>query len=172
MSLHICSKEAMNVSKILVIDSEKCNGCRACEWACSLYKEKVINKSMIRIVKWPARGVEFPMVCVQCEVAVCEKVCPVGAIKRNEDIGALEVDKDACIGCKLCVYVCPFGGIYFDTEQRRVLKCEQCEGDPVCAKVCPTEALQYVEATRANMWKKRAAIERITELLQIVFHPG
>lgn len=157
------------MNEILFIDPEKCNGCRACEWACSLYKEKVLNKSRIHIVKWPARGVEVPMTCVHCEVAMCEKVCPVQAIERNEDIGALIVNEDKCIGCKLCTYVCPFGGIYFDTKQRKVLKCDLCGGDPACAKMCPTEALQYVEATRANMRKKRAAIERMTELLQVAF---
>lgn len=160
------------MSKTLVINPEKCNACRSCEWACSLHNQNVINKPMIRIVKWLARGVEVPMVCLQCELAMCEKVCPMEAIKRNEDTGALVVDEDTCIGCKLCVYACPFGGIYFDTEERKVLKCNLCGGDPVCAKICPTEALQYVEPMRANMWKKRAAIERITELLRIAFSPG
>lgn len=171
MSLHICYKEAINVSKVLFIDPEKCNGCRACEWACSLYTENVVNKSRIHIVKWLDRGVEVPMMCVQCEIALCEKICPVKAIERNEDTGAMVVDYDKCIGCKLCTYVCPFGGIYFDTEKRRVIKCELCGGDPVCVKVCDTEAIQYVEATRANMLKKRAAIKKIPELLQIAFSP-
>jgi len=157
------------MSKILFIDPDKCSGCRACEWACSLYNDKVINKSRIHVVKWIDRGVEVPITCAQCEFAMCEKVCPVQAIERNEDLGITVINYDKCVGCKLCTYVCPFGGIYFDTEKKRVIKCDLCGGDPACVKVCLDGAIQYVEATRASMLKKRAAMEKVTELLQIAF---
>lgn len=36
----------------------------------------------------------------------CAKICPAGAIKRDES-GRLYADSNACIGCRKCVTVCP-----------------------------------------------------------------
>ncbi|HAO33383.1 MAG TPA: hypothetical protein DCQ84_10570, partial [Candidatus Competibacteraceae bacterium] len=51
--------------------------------------------------------VHFPKSCLHCEAAPCVTVCPTGAsYKRTED-GIVLVNEDACIGCGLCVDVCP-----------------------------------------------------------------
>ncbi|PIP05839.1 MAG: 4Fe-4S ferredoxin, partial [Syntrophobacterales bacterium CG23_combo_of_CG06-09_8_20_14_all_48_27] len=40
---------------------------------------------------------------------------------------------------------CPLGAIRQDTEQKKVLKCDLCQGEeiPVCVANCPNEALVY-----------------------------
>jgi Fe-S-cluster-containing hydrogenase component 2 len=38
----------------------------------------------------------------------CQEVCPADAISRNED-RTMRVDQSACIGCGLCLSVCPTG---------------------------------------------------------------
>jgi len=158
------------MEKILMIDSDKCNGCRICELVCSMFHEKSArpSRSRIHVMKWPERAVEFPMTCQHCEVAMCEKACPVNAINRDE-YGAMLVAAEKCIGCKLCVFACPFGGSVWDPEKRKIIKCNLCSGDPQCAKFCPPKAIEFVEPTRLNMLKKRAAAERMTELSKLIF---
>ena len=75
-------------------------------------------------------GISVPLMCLQCDTAACEKVCPTGALKRNESTGALVVDDAKCIRCKMCVQACPFGNIAYDPAKNRILRCDLCDGDP------------------------------------------
>ena len=156
------------MEKILFIDPEKCTGCRLCETACSLHHEKVVNPSLARIhvAKWETAGLYIPVVCVQCESPICQTVCPVGAISRDEKTGAVVIDPNVCVGCRLCALYCPFAGAQIDLKKGRILKCDLCGGSPVCAKFCDPQALQYVKATTANMLKQRAAAQRFSELMK------
>jgi carbon-monoxide dehydrogenase iron sulfur subunit len=156
------------MDKILFIDPEKCTGCRLCETACSISHEKVCNPTLSRIhvAKWETAGLYIPVVCVHCESPICEQVCPVRAIKRDEKTGAVVINYDACVGCRLCALYCPFAGAQIDAKKGRVLKCDLCNGEPLCAKFCDPQALQYVKATTANMMKQRTAAERFSELMK------
>jgi Fe-S-cluster-containing hydrogenase component 2 len=40
--------------------------------------------------------------------------------------------------------VCPFLGLQVLSD-RKVVKCDLCEGDPYCVKYCETGAIQYVD---------------------------
>ncbi len=88
----------------------------------------------------------MPLVCLQCAEASCVKVCPVQALRRNLDTGAIEVKKDRCIGCRLCTIVCPFGNIVIDQVEDldKSIKCDLCGGSPACAAFCPSQALEYL----------------------------
>ena len=156
------------MDKILFIDPEKCTGCRLCETACSISHEKVCNPALSRIhvAKWETAGLYIPVVCVHCESPICEQVCPVKAIKRDEKTDAVIINYDACVGCRLCALYCPFAGAQIDAKKGRVLKCDLCNGEPKCAKFCDPQALQYVKATTANMMKQRTAVERFSELMK------
>jgi len=156
------------LEKILFIDPEKCTGCRICETACSMHHEKVANPSLSRIhvAKWETAGLYIPVVCVQCESPICETVCPVKAIRRDEKTGAVLINYEACVGCRLCALYCPFAGAQIDSKKGRVLKCDLCDGNPVCAKFCDPKALQFVKATTANMIKQRTAAEKFSELMK------
>jgi len=155
------------MAKELMIDYEKCVGCRTCEMVCSLKHEGEINpfQSRTQIVKWEAEGRAIPMNCRQCEEAPCEAICPVKAISRDELLGREVVDYDTCIGCRMCVAVCPFGAMSFNTESKRVIKCDLCDGDPWCVKFCTYEALQYVEAEGHSVIKQEAAAEKLSGVL-------
>lgn len=155
------------MQKVLFVEPEKCTGCRLCENACSIFHEKVSNPSRARIhiVKWENAGLFLPMVCQQCENPICENVCPMGAIKRDDKTGALLIDKDLCVGCKLCVMFCPLGGVTIG-KNREILKCDLCGGDPVCVKFCIPGALQYIDANAINLRKKRIAAEKFSELMK------
>ncbi len=156
------------MQKILIVDHERCTGCRLCELVCSVKNAGVSNPSRARIhiIKWEMEGFELPMVCPQCESAPCMAVCPVDALSRDGDLERVVIDYDLCIGCKLCVAACPFGGMGIDAVAKKVIKCELCDGDPVCVEFCQPQALQYVPASTVNLRKKREAGLRFSELMK------
>ncbi|MFW9880760.1 MAG: 4Fe-4S dicluster domain-containing protein [Candidatus Thorarchaeota archaeon] len=105
------------------------------------------------------------MICQHCETAICETVCPMGALSRDKRTGAIIIDKDLCVGCKLCVMFCPLGGIGID-KNRKIIKCDLCDGDPVCVKFCIPGALQFLDANTINLQKRRIAAEKLSELMK------
>ena len=156
------------MSKVLVVNYGKCVGCHTCEEACSVKQMGVVNPllSRIQIVK-RGMGIEnVPLACAQCESAPCETICPVKAISRDESLGRVLVDYDVCIGCRMCVAVCPFGAMSFDTIDKKVFKCDLCGGDPVCVKFCQYDALQYVEASEQGAIKRTAVAKKLSEMMR------
>lgn len=129
----------------LIVDYTKCTGCRICELACSAKHEGRFQPSLARlkIVKYDDLGVDIPNVCGPCEEAPCIDVCPVYAMRRDPISKMTFLDEDMCILCKSCVGACVNGVILLDTVKMRIIKCDHCGGDPECAKVCPTGAIQY-----------------------------
>jgi len=152
---------------VIMINAEKCSGCQMCEVACSLRNMKECNpeRSRIRVVKKQENGqlLFIPSTCMQCEVAMCELVCPVKAISRDSITGARIVDEKKCIGCSSCSYSCPFGAIFVDRTMGKAVVCNQCDGDPMCVKVCPSGALEYARTDQINITLKRGAAQRALE---------
>jgi len=141
-----------------------------CEMVCSAKHEGAINpfQSRIKIIKLGPEGKGVPTACAQCEDAPCKAICPVQAISRDEALGSMTVDYDACIGCRMCVAACPFGVIHFDTITSRVIKCDLCDGEPMCVKFCPYEALEYIEASELGTDKRRAQAGKLIEYINRV----
>jgi formate dehydrogenase iron-sulfur subunit len=58
---------------------------------------------------------------------------------------------DVCNGCGYCVVSCPFGVVAKDRDDGRAFKCTFCydrqkaDLTPACAKVCPTQSIQFGE---------------------------
>ncbi len=156
--------------KALVIDYEKCAGCLTCEMACSIKHEGVINpfQSRIKVVKGEIEGEGTPMTCAHCESAPCKAICPVKAISRDEELGRVMIDYDICIGCRMCVAVCPFGVVRFDVIGSRVIKCDLCDGDPLCAKFCGYEALQYIDISEQSVMKRKLMADKLSGIVRKV----
>lgn len=152
------------MAKVLYVNHEKCTGCRLCELVCAVSHDGISNpaRSRIRVMKWEAEGLYIPMTCQQCQDAPCLKVCPVKAISQEEQTGRVTVDYNTCIGCRSCVSVCPFGAMSFNTIDRRVLKCDLCDGNPQCVRFCEVKAVDFVEADDVSIDKKRKAAQRIS----------
>lgn len=153
--------------RILLVDPEKCTGCRICEPVCSLTHGGDCNPAEARIgvISWHREGISVPMVCQHCEKPPCADACPTNALKRDRETGAILIDPSLCIGCRMCLVVCPFGALSLKEGERIPLKCDLCNGEANCASFCPTGAIQYVSASQTNVRKRRAAADRLTELL-------
>ncbi|NJE13167.1 4Fe-4S dicluster domain-containing protein [Thermococcus sp. LS2] len=142
--------------KSLVVVPDRCTGCYRCELICSFVHFKTISpaKSAIRVVRKDHAPVDVPIFCIQC--GLCIGVCPVNALSRDPKTQAVVVDKEKCIGCGRCVYVCPYGAVTLDPETRKAVKCDLCGGDPQCVKICPENAIQYVDVNKASHFKRVA----------------
>jgi Fe-S-cluster-containing dehydrogenase component len=153
------------MNNILVIDPSKCTGCRSCEVACSTVKENEVHieKSRIRIVPFYQEYFYYPNVCFHCDIPYCALPCPTSAITKSEDTGIVELNEERCVGCKMCLLSCPFGATSFLLRNGRgkAIKCDLCEGDPVCVKACKYEALTYGEPDEMGAGKRVAVAEKV-----------
>lgn len=154
----------------LAIDPEKCTGCRICEVFCSFKKLEEVQPSRARItvVRGQQAGRFAPSTCWQCQRPRCAEACPENAITRHKPTGAMLVDQALCIGCKLCVQACPFGGMAWDEELGQPAKCDLCDGEPECAHMCPTGAIRYVHADRETARRRREGLARLPALLDLI----
>jgi Fe-S-cluster-containing hydrogenase component 2 len=152
-----------NAHKVLKIDHEKCTGCRLCELVCAVHHDQVSNpmRSRIRVIKWESEGIYVPMACQQCEDAPCVNACPVKALTRNPEMERVEVDHEVCIGCRTCVSVCPFGAMHFVALDRKVVKCDLCDGDPQCVRFCEVRAVDFVDVGDVSLSRGREAARRL-----------
>jgi Fe-S-cluster-containing dehydrogenase component len=102
-------------------------------------------------------------------------VCPTKAIFRNPRTGAVDVNRDACIGCHSCAMVCPFGAPQFFT-QGKMYKCDLCMErvmhgmEPACVRTCTTRALGFGSMKELAEKKAEEASIRILDSL-LTFSP-
>ncbi len=150
------------MQRSLSISPDKCTGCMQCEMACSFQNEGMFNpsRSRIKVFVFEKEGRFVPYTCTQCSDAWCRNACPTGAIEISASTGAKEVNDGLCVGCKVCTIACPFGTINYNATSGKVMKCDLCGGDPACAKVCPTQAITYIDAEMTGYDKMRNWAER------------
>jgi anaerobic carbon-monoxide dehydrogenase iron sulfur subunit len=156
--------------KVLIVNQQKCTGCRQCEMVCSVFHTGASNpsRSRIRVVKWESEGLYLPMACNHCEKPYCVEVCPTKACHREpENNNRVTIDKKLCIGCRTCIIACPFSHPFFDVNERVTVKCDYCDGDPQCVAFCNAKALAYVEADRVEAARKREVSLRVIESMKM-----
>ena len=137
--------------KKVYFNSLRCLGCRSCEFACAVQHsqtkdpmrapgeaEKPIPRRNIQM----ADGMVLTMACRHCNPAPCADACIGGALSRDYEAGSVDCDSNKCVGCWMCVMVCPFDAV--KPGHVFSVKCDMCEdraSGPACVGACPTGAL-------------------------------
>jgi Fe-S-cluster-containing dehydrogenase component len=104
---------------VMVIDQQKCVGCRSCTSSCC--SENNLPPGVVyrpvpeyEVGKFPNVAWVFtPRPCMHCDKPPCVPVCPVTATWKRED-GIVVIDYDICIGCRNCLAACPYDARTFD----------------------------------------------------------
>ena len=149
--------------KRIVIHEEHRIGCRLCEVHCLVQHSKshdIIKayrrertELMPRLIVEESGPVSFALQCRQCDEPACLEACISGAMHRDERTGAVVCDESRCVGCWMCIMVCPAGAIRQNTLGTRIAsKCDLCYGAevPACVDHCPNGALTYEEVPERN----------------------
>jgi Fe-S-cluster-containing dehydrogenase component len=146
----------MSSRMFLVIDLDRCWGCKACEVACKQELGLGVGPRPMKVVEVGPRSLDgalhrdfIPTLCQHCDQAACQAVCPVESIYREAD-GSIQIDRNSCIGCGACVTACPFGVMEMDGEGGSPVKCTLCHQRredgalPSCAQHCIGRAMTLV----------------------------
>lgn len=141
------AEETPSARYALIIDTTKCTGCGACIEACNLRNELPEDLSYIHLLaKGDQHVTWFLMVqCQHCAHPPCATVCPTNATYVRQD-GVVLIDEKLCVGCKYCMFACPYQARIFDEERGVADKCWLClswvlDGTlPACVKACILEA--------------------------------
>ena len=119
----------------LLFDATRCVGCGACAAAC---KEQ--NDLPLPI---EAKTTAYTWTTVQAKAGT--------HVRR------------LCMHCldPTCVSVCPFGAMHFVAADRKVIKCDLCDGDPQCVRFCEVKAVDWVDAGDLGLHRGREAAKRL-----------
>lgn len=119
----------------MVIDLDRCIGCRTCTAICKNHNSEpegiwwnrvfTIGSTEHQVAYEDAAGsyqLDFlPLSCQQCENPSCVKVCPTGASYVNGN-DVILVDYERCIGCRYCISACPYQVRQFNWADAKPLK--------------------------------------------------
>ena len=134
----------------LIIDVDRCLGCKACEVACKLENGVALGAFRNRVLtigpngKYPNVEMYFlSVMCQHCAAPSCVRVCPTGASYKRPEDGVVLIDRNICTGCRSCINACPYEVQSMNKELRVADRCSLCTGltdageKPMCVKICP-----------------------------------
>lgn len=145
-------------------NAARCIGCKTCEFSCRDYHDMDAGHTYRRVIEYEGgawipdeAGVIKPhlyayfisLACNHCDNPACMKVCPTGALVKEEDTGIVTVCAEKCTACGACTKACPYSEPCIDGHAHVARKCDGCLDrvragmNPVCVDACPMRALEF-----------------------------
>lgn len=137
----------------MVMHQDRCIDCERCMEACvatnhvpdvhGAYRTTILEKETPDALGGKREFI--PVLCNQCNLPQCTRVCPTKATYKDKTHGIVMMDIKKCIGCLTCQQGCPYNARYFNEHKKAVDKCNFCwdtrlskgEKDTACAHACP-----------------------------------
>ncbi len=152
------------IIKRIVIDVNKCNGCRGCEVICSAfhsmprYSSNNPARSRIRVICDPLSDIYIPVYAGEYTAAEC-------AGRDKYLIDGKEYEE-----CAFCRASCPSRDLFKEPDSGLPLKCDMCESDPtldvpMCVKWCLADALTF-EVREEEIKEEQETMEAVDESLE------
>jgi len=117
--------------------------------------------------KWGEIAVYMPIVCQHCAEAPCITICPTRARKRIPETQAVITDTPWCVGCKSCIYACPYGAPVIHPVTRTTMTCDLCGGKPLCTGACSVGALSYAPDGKISSERKKLFAQKIVRAFRL-----
>ena len=193
------AETAATITRTTLVDITKCIGCRACQVACKQWNDRpgedtalepdlgfqnpaVLSAKTLTLISFheipdekAPGGLHYASTmwrCLHCLEPACVSSCPTTALFRLDE-GPVTYEEDKCIGCRYCMWACPWGvpSADWDTRSPKIHKCTHCADRcdqplpaarntealneveqqefrdriqiPACVKACPADALKY-----------------------------
>jgi len=179
----------------MAVDLNTCTGCGACIMACQaennipiVGKDQVIRgreMHWLRIDRYFKAGTEeqpeafalMPVMCVHCENAPCEQVCPVAATVHDAD-GLNVMIYNRCVGTRYCSNNCPYKVRrfnYYDFHRREPHRTQpgmllQVEPDYYRKPQAHADPLKQMQFNPEVTVRMRGIMEKCTYCIQRVEH--
>jgi formate dehydrogenase iron-sulfur subunit len=212
--------------KTTLIDTTNCIGCRACQVACKQWNEREGEKTELQYgpldFQNPAtlsantytlisfheisdesapgslRCIFSMKRCLHCLEPACASACPTTALNRQTD-GPVSYDANKCIGCRYCVWACPWGvpTAQWDSLAPKIQKCTHCADRsdqpvpltrngltlhieesnqflaniavPACVKACPADCLKWGEREEMLAEARRRIAQRPDRYVEHIY---
>ncbi|MFH1259895.1 MAG: 4Fe-4S dicluster domain-containing protein [Elusimicrobiota bacterium] len=136
--------------KKITCDLNKCVSCHTCELSCAVEHSpgkdlfKAVMDDSLSLprcqVSGVAESVSLSWRCQHCSPAPCVDACMSSAMAKDVE-GKTGHDPEKCVGCWMCIMVCPFGAI--KRSKKQAVKCDLCPDsiEYACVAHCPSKAL-------------------------------
>lgn len=157
--------------KEVLVNPEKCLGCKSCELACAVehsqskdlvgaLSERELPQKRVHVTQ--GKLAPLPLQCRHCAEAPCVDACMTGALQSGPE-GLVNLDIDRCVGCWMCIMTCPFGAINPHRDRKQAVKCDRCAHleQPACVMACPTKALVFIEPVEQAQSNRQKTAYRV-----------
>lgn len=99
----------------------------------------------------------------------CEKVCPIGAISRDE-LGKAKIDHSKCLGEGHCVQACSFGALAEKSQFVPLIQLLRQHSHPIYASVAPAFAGQFGPEVTAGKFRTALLKLGFTDMVETALY--